>query len=284
MYFLAADLSAYTFTASETENFFFKLTNLKNYYPDIYWRSSIGGAQTLNIDFGSATVRDVCVIDTHNMDTIIGTGDVKLQAADDSGFTSGLTTMATIATAAEPLTAGITSVAFSSSIAKRYWRLNYDGVMTDSPILGQIFIEKKLEPFYQKEWGYRRENLSFKTKEATVLDGRLRTSQPYSGRLLYEIGLPEQNDTFSYWFDSFYNRVKGKLLPWYFVDGLIARLVYLEKDMEDKAVRGFGRNKVNVLRFKTQKVGLTPAISEEPPIIDPTIFIHETEETIITVT
>jgi len=235
------DLSTYTFTMSATEDASYPLANLSDYLTTTLWKSSVTtNGQTLKIDFGASNIseRDFCVLDGINFKDM----DVSLQAADDSGFSSGLVTVATVS-------GGLGSGPFIftfAGVTKRYWRLLFTDAFSLYPQVGNFFIDKAFDWTEPYDVPYRNANLSFESEVTPALDGTLRSVQPYSGRKSWRFSLqkPGLSDTVRTNFQTFFNKVRGKHRPFYFldVDGTTKALVRFDIDVDPSEVQAYNLN------------------------------------------
>lgn len=253
--FAYQDVSLYALSATSTDSNF-PLVNLQSYYPDQVWKSASTGAQSIVIDFGSARACDYIVIDNFsfgNADSVI------LEAANDSGFSSGLVTPIPGGT----IFAGTDTIPnyFSfSSQTKRFWRLRLtiaSPPLANAPYIGNWFLGAKLDWGYPYEYPYKNAARKFATKEGTALDGRLRMAQTYSGRRTWAFDMMNIPDTTKNLFVTMYGVIRGRLRPFYFVDvdAVSTSLVHLDLDDDPTETQRFSLNDMKKLVLKAQMPG-----------------------------
>lgn len=216
--FAYQDLSRYTLSATSTDASF-PLSNLQTYYADDLWKSASTSAQTLVLDFGAATSCDYLVLENYafgNADSVV------LQGANDSIFTSGVTTVIGAGTIDPAVTPSPNPAYFSfTATSRRYWRLSVaiaTPPLAAVPYVGNIFLGSKLDMGYSYDFPYVSLNKIFSTVSAEALDGRLRTAQSFGGRTIFELKLTNLPDTTKTSFQTFINTVRGALRPFYFLD------------------------------------------------------------------
>lgn len=214
--FYIGQLDQATFTMTEAENDAYPLSNLKSHFPAYLWRSSTMAAnQSLVIDFGSAKACDFVIVEGHNF-ADLGADAVKLQAADDDGFSVNLVTIS-------DALAGLSSpgkIEFTEQ-SKRYWRILFEkaaGDLSTFPELGQAFINKKFEVTQGYNWGYRGGNTEYQTAIKPSLSGIELTYQAHDGHILFEFRFSLQDDDFKTKWVALHNAARGRLYPFYFYD------------------------------------------------------------------
>ncbi len=248
---LYTNYSNYSFTASNgnTNN---DVSNLYNYYAEDFWQSSnTGSNQYLQINLTSATPVNTVIIHNHNMDTIIETGSIKFQCADNIGFTSNVTDLATI-TATDNI---LYNDSFNS-VTKQYYRVLYSGSLNDSPMIGNIFIGTPISFSGTYDWNYKKGNYEHVTTEKVSLSGRIKTSQVMDGRLKFELNFKLLTEQFKQDFITFVKNNRGKT-PFYFIDvDGITYLVVLENNYQPVDVVKWNYNDVNNLTMKAVSVGV----------------------------
>jgi hypothetical protein len=175
---------------------------------------------------------------------------VKLQAADNSGFSTNLVTVvADLSAATDP------RVIEFNSVTKRYWRILFDsaGALAAKPQLGQIYLGAKLTWTSEYEYGFRPMHPRYQTSEAESLSGLLRAAQSVGGRLVFEARFRLQDDTLrSVWY-TFMSLVRGKLRPFYFLDADGTSLYFVKNDSDYLAptIPQYGRSDFELIRLKT---------------------------------
>jgi hypothetical protein len=244
------DLSKYTLSATSTDTAY-PLANLQTYFARDQWKSnSLAANQSLVIDFGAAVAIDFCVIENHNLATSHGSGNIYLQGADDSGFTTNAVNAVT------DLTTAVTPKLFVfAAITRRYWRLYFDstGNLGAKPEIGNLFLGAALAFGSEYEFGAKRDNAGYATTRAAALDGSLRTAQAIGGRKRFELQFTVQDNTFATAFRTFHETVRGGLRPFYFLDadGTTMRYV-LAPDYSPIVADRYNKNSLQSLVLETQ--------------------------------
>jgi len=211
-------LSDYSITMSETEDSSFPLSNLKTYFEDDLWKSSNNSnGQALTIDFGAAKACDSLVLAEENIRDMSGGGDVVLQADTSAGFGSPTTVLANLV-GGEDVDDGTRRVFEFSSLSRRYWRILFINTDATIPQIGQIYLDTRLDFENAYDWPYRKGSPQFETFVSPAVDGRIRTSQQYAGRLSQSFTFSLQNNTVRTNYLAFVERVRGRLRPFYFRD------------------------------------------------------------------
>lgn len=251
-YMTYTDLSRYSFSLSgTTEHPEFPVSNLNNYIiGDRFISASTATNQSIIIDFGASRACDTLVIDNHNFASVMGSGNIRLQYADNGAFTSGFGTAITInaLTDFNPY-----SVTFSS-IAKRYWRILFLGLITDYPFVGNIFIDSRLQYESTYDWGYREGDSAFETIQQVTLDGLVKSHSPYDARLKYGLRFSMQTEAFKQAFLNFITGSRGKSIPFYFTDvDEVSAYVLLENDLVPAEVMQYNLTRINDLTMQTQR-------------------------------
>lgn len=213
--FVFSDLSDYTLSATSTDGSY-PLTNLQTYYEADQWRSaSTADNQQLAIDFGAAVSIGALAIANHNFTSITSDGSISLQGADDSGFTTNVTTpTSSLKSASDPYVFTFTAV------SRRYWRIFFASTIgvTPAPRLGSFFLSAGLIFPTTYEFGGRRGAPRFQTSFSRNLDGSKRGAQAFGGSKVFEIQFRFFNDTVRSSYINFLGTVRGELRPFYFAD------------------------------------------------------------------
>jgi hypothetical protein len=242
--FYTGSLDEATYTASLAADAGFPLDNLKSYNPADLWKSSANtNNQTLNIDFGLARPRNFCIIHNHNFS---GMTTVVLEAADDSGYTTNLTTV--VAQLVTPLTPAKFEF---SPVNKRYWRIKFTNTNTVIPQLGQVFIDQKVEFAQTYNFGYKPKNEDFITTGRRAISGLRRSSQVHAGILRYDIKFSNVTGRFLEDYRWFIQKVRGTMFPYYFYDH------------DDAVFYMMLGNDFNPAEVKAYKIGDTVEIPQE---------------------
>lgn len=201
---------------SESELVGYPLANLKTYFADYLWISSSKAVnQRLTLDWQEARECDFAIFENHNFASL-GADAVKLQAADDAGFTSGLIT----------LSSSLTSLGSPGKVeftaqSKRYWGILFEkasGSLSAAPELGQFFVNKKFEISAGYNWGYRAGNKEFETHISRNLNGIELAHQNHDGRTIFEFRFSLQSDDFKTNWVALCNAARGRLNPFYYWD------------------------------------------------------------------
>jgi hypothetical protein len=258
---LFTDLSAAVITAGTTDPDF-PTVNLQTYLKRDVWKGGelVAGPSfnaSLAFDFGSAKNRDTVIIENHNLASFAGAGTPKLQAADDSGFSSGLVDVVPdLSSAADPYYHEFTAV------NKRYWRIFYSGTppSVEEMQIGQIFIDRRWEVGQDYDYPYAVANGEFASSMTTALDGTIRTAQPYGRRDVLELTFSLLSNNDAAFFRLLMATIRGRLRPFYFtdVDGTLY-YCHLWSDYQPVWARVYGRSDIKTIVLKTQ---LT---TDEPP-------------------
>ena len=248
----ACDTSFITYTMSATENISYPLANLNAYMPDItYWKSSSSAnAQSLKIDApvvaGNTAGKTFVAVDGHNFAAIVSAGgQVKIQYAADSGFTTSVVTVFDTATD----TVNNSLVVEFASTTRRYFRIYYVTTGGVTPQVGLFWLGNIMDFGYPYNFNSKTGNSEYVTDEEAAIDGRLRSSQIFKGRKKWEIDyvlLPTTTkDTFRLTFDT----ARGKLYPVYYCDP--SSVLYFVKFCDDYIPPEEFRNNVNNIRTFT---------------------------------
>jgi hypothetical protein len=235
---LAVDLSTYSLSA-DSASAGESLTNLQDYYADTIWRSNTTTKnQTLNVDFGSPIYANMVVIQNYNNPTDVS---MTLQGSNNASTWTNLTTFDGLN---DPELHEFTLSAY------RYFRIVYSGTvpLTSEPYVGNLFIGKAVEFTTTYDFGYKKDNANYVTYESTALDGRIRTSQVYGGRYIWELAFTLQDNTLASDFRTFISTVQGKLKSFYLIDtdGVTVRYVHLTEDYVPITTTHYGRHSVSL--------------------------------------
>ena len=246
--FLATDLSAVTVTASVAANASFPLTNLQTYFSSDAWKSSTNTNQSITFDFGAAIACDTIVLDACNMSSLSLT-TANLEYSTDNS---------TWSTAVDLKTLGTGGWVQFTTQTKRYWRINYVfSSTTNAPTIGNWFIGTRFDPGFPYNNQYKNSNRKYETNEAIALDGRIRTSQAYTGRKTWEFDLTALTDSVKTSFQTFYLTTRGKMRPFYFLDtdGTTLTIVHFDMDLDPSTVMRYNINDLKKIVMKGQLVG-----------------------------
>jgi hypothetical protein len=211
--FLYCDISRVTFTAT-SEATGYEATKLSDYNPGSRWAAGADTwDQSVYFTFDNASACNMVILENKNFDAVMVSGSIKLQYADDAGFTSNVVTLTTI-----PTSSATWAYEFPASVTKKYWRIYFNGEVGSTPYLGNWYMGTYLEMTHNYEWGYKIQNYEHKTSEVKGLRGNMRMSSLYAGRVINEITFKYQNDTTKNSWVDFVTRIRGKLFPFYFID------------------------------------------------------------------
>jgi len=252
---LYTDLNTYTFSAPSGTTAAYPLTNLNNYFGDIYWQGVTGSTpQYLDIDMGStsATVRNCAIIQGHNLYGLTN-GNIGIYAAANPSFTGStqLTALSSSVFASDPI-----FLDFGTTAAQRYYRIGISGTPTAAPYMSNVFIDKYIEFTSHPEYPYKKGDIMYNTSVKSMIDGSVRNGQEFGGRLVNEFNFTLQNDQFARLFQTFVKAVRGKMLPWYLIDADNINVWYgnLDLDYLPIVTQKANWNDIMSLRQKTQLV------------------------------
>jgi len=210
---------------------------------------------SLILDFGSAHACDTLIIENHNLNSCLaGIYPIRVDAADDSAFTSGFVTVLSDITTLDD---GKVSYTFSS-VSKRYWRIYYNGYCLEYPRIGNIYLDKAFQFPNTMEWNYKSQNPFYNTYEKVALDGSYLTAQSYDSRNVYEFAFSLQTNTFRTSFISLLAGLSNK--PFYYIDvDNTAHYVRNDNNYTPIDVAGWQYN--NVSSFKMKDFGTVEILS-----------------------
>mgnify|MGYP001451690323 CR=1 FL=1 len=239
--------------------------NLLNYFTDELWVSPNNNNQIMTIGFSVAKTCDYLLLDP-----FISEGNLSyiiLAGADDAAMTINAVTVIDYMSL-DIIAAGPLIIKFNET-TKKFWRLTFLGWNTP-PSAGNIWIDKSLTFTSSYQWDYSKEDASYVTNEFVALNGKIRTSQKYDGRLIYDLKFSLQDDTLRSTFQTFIKTIKGKLRPFYFVDdgyvyagngnpghnyyinvGTI-RYMHMDSDYTPLNTRFYGKHDIGTLKMKTK--------------------------------
>lgn len=249
--FYPAALEGYTLSATSTQAAY-PLANLQTYFAADLWKSdALTANQSLVINFGAPRSINFIVIQAHNFEAVLADVGIRLQAADDSGFTVNLATIISVGLNAstDP------HIVEFDPLTKQYWRLYFEsvGALAAKPELGNLFLGTSLAFETTYEFGYRAVSPSYATSEGVALNGAIRTSQAVLGRRLWDLRFRLQDATFQAAWETFHATVRGKLRPFYFLetDGTSLYYVHLDSDYNAPSPQMYGRADLDI-RLKAQ--------------------------------
>jgi hypothetical protein len=231
----ASDLSKQTFTMSLTENAAYPLSNLLTYFEDKFWISSAAtDGQTLIVQANAVALnnanKNFVVVGAHNFQAIVDVGgQVQIQYAASSAFTTGLTTVydSAVDGTEQPLMIDFVST------TRAYWRINFVTLGGVTPQVANFFLGNSFDFGYPYEMPFKPLHYAFQTSEMIALDGRIRTSQAFAARKRWEFEFKGMSDAVRANFDIVMRTIRGKSRPFYILDtdGATAYYVMLEADI-----------------------------------------------------
>jgi hypothetical protein len=243
-----------SFTASSGSDASYPIENLSNYFPDQIWKSANAtNGQTLvihatSLGLGVASKNYIIVAGGNTSAIIAVPGRIRIQHAADSGFSSPTTVFDSDATGDLPYVVEFTTTTHA------YFRVLYDNCGALVPYIGLIFLGQSLPFDYPYDNPNKPANLGYETSMMKALDGRLRTSQAYKGRPRWEVNFKGEkggiSDNFMTSFRAFFKLVRGRLVPFYWLDydGTLY-LVHLDMDVDPTSIY---RKNVNDLSLVLQ--------------------------------
>lgn len=250
--------STWNITGSHQTASGYPWSNLNDYEPDTVWKSSVNNTdQYLQIDLGTAKAISNIIIDNHNLyDTLMADAIMRITGSNNVNMSSP-----TYTGQHSPGSLGNVSlwnVDITPSVA-RYWRFNFVAAPSwDSgiaPYIGNISMCTPLTFTTPYQNVFKTQNTQYETNEYVSLSGIIRTSQTYNGRVLYEIKFAIQTDALRTAFQTFITSVRGKLLPFYFVDtdGTTIYYFHLADDYVPVITDRYNQNTIESLVMRTHK-------------------------------
>jgi hypothetical protein len=204
----------YTSTSADAS---YPLTNLNSVYVADIWKSANNtNGQQLAADY-ALTGKTFVIVDGSNIQAIIdAAGTVKLQSAADSAFTTSVTTWKNWTTGGDAFNI---YTLISAASNRQYWRILYEDTASTIPYVGNFWIGTTADLGFWHAYPYRGGQKSFNVVEGVARDGRIRTSEIYSGgRRLWSLPLKNISSTVASTFSTFFNLMRGKANPFYFSD------------------------------------------------------------------
>jgi len=250
--FYATKLIDYGISSSIAADADAPLENLYNYYPDEIWRSSAAtNGQTLTIDFLTAKAVDFIALQGQNWD-----GTVVLEADSNEDFSTATEVIANLVGNTSPC------VIEFATVTKRYWRLRFADCNSVIPELGQIFLDTLFDFVFPYEFPFKDGNEEYETSMVVALDGRIRTSQPYDARKVWEIDVVHLNDTIRENFRTFFTKIRGKATPFYFAN-LDGSLAYVHCFLDVDPSEGITATLSNIKKILLKGQMVTTALAGE---------------------
>jgi len=223
-------------------------TNLLDFIRNTKWMSGYAvSGQTIKITLPAAQECDYMIFDNHNMEG----WTIRIDAADDTGFTTGVEVAASIAMPASP-----SVIAFGGApITKRYWRvkLGDDGVAPAAPYIGNMFLGKRMIFTFPHDFGGKVADSSFISTVGRSLSGIKRVSQAVGGTRLIEVTFSLISDAAATAFRTFHDTVRGQLRPFYYSPdgGTTLYYVSLAKDYNPITQYRPGQNNTQTIVMET---------------------------------
>lgn len=251
-YFLGCDLSVPTYTWSVGVNASYPVSNLKTYFIADRSRSNATTAgQYLTIDFGSAVACDSFIVYGSNFASVVADVGIYLQynSNDDTNWADAVT-VATLSAFS------FTQIHTFNSVTKRYWRILFSSSapLAAAPEIANIFLGTRTQFESTYEWDFSAANPDHVTAETVSLNGDIRMSQSYAGRRKWSLQFRLQSNTFLGSWNTFIGVVRGKLLPFYFVDvDSNVYYVHLDSDYVDVRRNRYNQNNLTI-QLKSQTV------------------------------
>ncbi len=247
--FIGCDLSGVAFTFSDGADSAFPVANLKSYFAsDVAKMAAVSNThKTIVIDLGSARPCNVIVMDSHNLSILSEMGEsitLEYNANDDNVWSDAVATFAAIDSYANQIVWSEFAL-----VTKRYWRIKIATARPVGPLyFGNIFIGNSLQFEHSYDWGYAVANKSYETSKTMALDGRLRSSQAFGGRKMYDLVFSTQSDTTAAAIRAFIETVCGDLRPFYFIDddGSTVDYVHFADGLEDLRRKVYNQNAVAI--------------------------------------
>lgn len=254
---IAKDQSADVWTYSNTTDSSYPLTNLNDYNIKSYWLSSAvasGDALKLTLIASSeqGRTRNGIAVGYHNFSGLMsGAGNIKVQSSTDG--TTWTDRLILPSTLSDPFFLPLTT-----SAATTYWRLLFNGTTNGGakPFAGVIMIDEILDFGFPYDFPYKKENKQYKTIERETMGGLLRTYQTMPGRSNFSYTFRAEkggiSDATATAWRSFYDRIRGKLRPFFMLDADGTSVYYVHLDSDVDSLEAFRYN-VNSLELKFKK-------------------------------
>jgi len=228
--YLYTDLSTTELSSDATALSGYPLSNLLTYDPRAQWRADSTTEIYLQLDLGAPVPCNAIVLHHHNL---AGMTDVYLRAANNEAFNDSVAVAA-------GLTSSVNPAAFNfDSAFYQYWRLYFQ--FSGTVQLGQVFLGNAFKPPFPYVYPYEIGAKEFNTSVRTSITGIDRAAQSYGGKRRINISYETMPNVFDTEFKQFFNKVSGRLYPFYFVDGLgSAYFVRFERDYNAARTRRHG--------------------------------------------
>lgn len=192
------------------------------------------------------------IIDNHNFDSVMNTGNIYLQGStDNSNWVNILTDM----TSADN---SVINRTFNST-TYRYWRIYYNGIVIDFPYIGTLFLDSYLQFPLAQDYGYSSNDSEYNTVSYSTLNGTTVTSQPHDGRSRWNVNFKLINNTFRNAFIQFVKTCKGKMLPFYYID-IDGSTTYMRMETDYQFAEVMSWNQNDIKNFKMKTVDISSVI------------------------
>ena len=220
-----------TYYASGSTDASYPLTNLNSFYSADYWKSanSTNGQYLRMLDTTSS--KTFCIIDNSNIQAIVTAGGrVYLASSNDPAFGSGITTIKRWETAYDTFS----RVTTFTSNSHQYFRIYYEVLASIVPYVGNFWVGIELDLGVPYAYPFQSGLKQYQTSEAIALNGCIRSSQAYSGgRKYWKLPLKTLSTTIQGYFNTFFDAVRGKGCPFYFLDTDGTTLDFVSFDMDE---------------------------------------------------
>ena len=228
--FYKCDVTAVTYTATGSDASY-PLTNLNSFFVGDYWKgANANNNQQLALSYALSGKTFIIVGGSNIAGIVADGGNVVLQRAADSAFTSNLETIKTWATGNDTFTELTTFEASN----RQYWRLYYNNTASAVPIVGNFYVGIELDLGDWHAYPYLGgKKLYDSVSEMKALDGRIRTSRTYTGgRRMWSLPIKNTTSAVASTFSTFFGTVGGRGMPFYFTDAN-SNLYLVMFDMDD---------------------------------------------------
>jgi len=215
----------------------YPLTNLQDQYKTTRAISNTTAQnQQWKIDLGGGFACDSVGVINHNFTSIAADDAVKLQYADDSGYSTNLTLASNLSGA----DGGIVYASFGSA-TKRYWRLYFSSSvpLSAAPYIAQVYLGTKFTHAYRHKLGgtisHSFDSFSQKSWDGTVTGYLKQTTEKKTWSMSFQI----ITQTYKTNFETFFSSIRGNTRPflmsldsgttWYFVQCTSPDITYTER-------------------------------------------------------
>jgi hypothetical protein len=239
--FLGMDLSTMSnITWSAGVNSSYPVSNLQTYFAaDITKSNATTDAQTLTFQLSATLTANAVVISGQNFASL-GASSVKLQFFDSTWQDAVTFTISDNNTQWKT---------FSSQTSDQ-WRILFTkgSALSTPPQIGNFFLGTSLDFDYSYDWDFAKANKQYSTSVVTSLDGRIRASQAYQGRKMYDLKFRLLSDSNRTSWLTFVNTVRGPLYPFYFidVDGTTIDYIHFVDELQNMTGYRYNQNNVNI--------------------------------------